>query len=87
MMGVSAPLLRSFSFERLLFWYHDQYAKREAERRDRLEVERFLHDVVRWYEDGYDQMAPEEHKQKRLSLLFGQPEPQQKNPPKTISST
>ncbi len=62
--------LRSFSFERLILWYHDQYAKRVAERRDRWEVERFLRDVVRWYEEGYDQMAPEERKQKPLSLLF-----------------
>ena len=63
--------LRSFSFERLLLWYHDQYAKRVAERRDRWAVERFLHDVVRWYEEGYDRMTPEERKQKpMLSLLF-----------------
>lgn len=40
--------LRSFSFERLLFWYHDLYAKREAERRERWEVEGFLREVVRW---------------------------------------
>ena len=63
--------LRSFSFERLILWYHDQYAKRVAERRDRREVERFLHDVVRWYEEGYDQMTPEDRAEQRLlSLLF-----------------
>ncbi len=63
--------LRSFSFERLLLWYHDQYAKRVAERRERWQVERFLHDVVRWYEAGYDQMTPEERDQKpMLALLF-----------------
>ena len=62
--------LRSFSFERLILWYHDQYAKRVAERRDRWEVERFLHDVVRWYGEGYDQLPPEAREQKRLSLLF-----------------
>jgi hypothetical protein len=27
--------LRGFSFERLILWYHDQYAKRVAERRGR----------------------------------------------------
>ncbi|MBP1464217.1 hypothetical protein EYB53_000715 [Candidatus Chloroploca sp. M-50] len=62
--------LRSFSFERLLLWYHDLYAKREAERRERWEVERFLRDVVRWYTEGYDQMTPEEREQKPLGLLF-----------------
>jgi hypothetical protein len=62
--------LRSFSFERLILWYHDQYAKRVAERRDRWEVERFLREVVQWYEEGYDQMTPEERDQKPLGLLF-----------------
>lgn len=62
--------LRSFSFERLILWYHDQYAKRMAERRDRWAVERFLHDVVRWYEEGYDRMTPEERGQRPLGLLF-----------------
>lgn len=54
--------LRTFSFERLLLWYHDLYAKREHERRERCEIEGFLHDVARWYEDGYDQMSQEERK-------------------------
>jgi hypothetical protein len=63
--------LRGFSFERLILWYHDQYAKRVAERRDRWEVERFLRDVVEWYAEGYDRMTQEERAQKpMLSLLF-----------------
>ena len=63
--------LRSVSFERLILWYHDQYAKRVAERRERWDVERFLHDVVRWYEEGYDRMTLEERAEQRLlSLLF-----------------
>ena len=42
-----------------------------AERRDRWAVERFLHDVVRWYAEGYDRMTQEERAQKpMLSLLF-----------------
>lgn len=57
--------LRSFSFERLILWYHDLYAKRLAERRDRLEVERFLYDVARWYEEGYDRLSQEERNQRR----------------------
>lgn len=63
--------LRSFSFERLLLWYHDQYAKRMVERRGRWDMERFLHDVVRWYTDGYDKMTQEERDEKpMLALLF-----------------
>lgn len=62
--------LRSVSFERLILWYHDQYAKRVAERRNRGEVERFPREVVRWYTEGYDRMTPEEREQKPLSLLF-----------------
>ncbi len=62
--------LRSFSFERLLFWYHDLYARRVTERRERWDVERFLRNLVRWYTEGYDQMTPEERGQKPLGLLF-----------------
>jgi hypothetical protein len=62
--------LRSFSFERLILWYHDLYAKRMAERRDRLEVERFLHDVAQWYEEGYDRMSQQERDKRRLFFFL-----------------
>ena len=62
--------LRSFSFERLILWYHDLYAKRMAERRDRLEIERFLHDVAQWYEEGYDRLSQEERDKRRLFFFL-----------------
>ncbi len=51
--------LRSFSFERLLLWYHDQYAKRLQEQGRRHEVVRFLRDTQKWFSEGYDQQPPE----------------------------
>ena len=70
-LAVAEAQLRSFSCERLILWYHDQYARRVAERHERWEVERFLRDVVAWYEEGYDRMTPEERAQKpMLGLLF-----------------
>lgn len=68
-LATAETQLRTFSFERLLLWYHDLYAKREQERRERCEVEGFLHDVARWYEEGYDQMSQEERQKKRLFFL------------------
>jgi predicted hydrolase (HD superfamily) len=47
-----------------------RYARRVAERRDRWAVERFLHDVVRWYEEGYDRMTPEERAEQRLLFVL-----------------
>ena len=70
-LAAAEAQLRSFSCERLILWYHDQYARRVAERHERWEVERFLRDVVAWYEEGYDRMTPEERAQKpMLGLLF-----------------
>jgi hypothetical protein len=60
--------LRSFSFERLLLWYHDQYTKRIQERARRHEVERFLKDTREWFAEGYDQQPPE--KGSFRSLIF-----------------
>ncbi len=34
--------------------------KYSAEQRDRRKLEHFLHDVVGWYTEGYDQLSPEE---------------------------
>ena len=65
--------LRSFSFERLILWYHDLYAKRMAEQRQRQQVDHFLHDVVRWYEEGYDQLSPEERSQQRFVFWMHRP--------------
>lgn len=62
--------LRGFSFERLLLWYHDLHARRVAEHRERLEVERFLRDLAYWYEEGYDRMPPEEREKKRWPGFF-----------------
>jgi hypothetical protein len=62
--------LRSFSFERLILWYHDLYARRIAERRDRQEVEHFLHDVARWYEEGQDRLSQEERVRHGLSFFM-----------------
>jgi hypothetical protein len=61
-LATAETQLRTFSFERLLLWYHDLYANREHERRERCEAERFLHEVVRWYEEGHDQMSQEERR-------------------------
>ena len=69
-LPAAEPQLHSFSFERLLLWYHDQYAKRISERRDRLAVERFLHDLVRWFDEGYDQMTPEERAEKHWPFFI-----------------
>jgi len=68
-LATAEAQLRSFSFERLLLWYHDLYAQRERERRDRCDVEGFLHDVARWYEEGYDQMSHEEREKHWLLFL------------------
>ena len=65
--------LRSFSFERLILWHHDLYAKRMAEQRQRQQIEHFLHDVVRWYEEGYDQLPPEERSQQRFVFWMHRP--------------
>ena len=61
--------LRTFAFERLILWHHDLYAKCMTARRDRLEVERFLHEMVRWYEEGYDQMPQVEREKRRMFFL------------------
>ncbi|WP_028571403.1 hypothetical protein [Desulfonatronum lacustre] len=61
--------LRSFSFERLLLWYHDQYAKRIRERARRHEVERFLRDTHEWFTKGFDQHHPEESSFRSLIFL------------------
>ncbi len=68
-LATAETQLRTFSFERLLLWYHDLYAQREEERRKRCEVEGFLHDVARWYEEGYDQLSQEERQKKRPLFL------------------
>jgi hypothetical protein len=61
--------LRSFSFERLLLWYHDQYAKRIQERGRRHEVVRFLRDTQKWFSEGYDQQPPEKSGFRTLFFL------------------
>lgn len=58
--------LRSFSFEKLLLWYHDLYAKRQRARADTRHAEAFMHNVCEWFEQGYDKMASEN----RRSMLF-----------------
>jgi hypothetical protein len=52
--------LSNFSFERLLLWYHDLFARLVAEQRQRQSLAGFLRNVLRWFEGGYDQMPPEE---------------------------
>jgi len=59
-------LLRSFSFEKLLLWYHDLYRKRQRALAENRHAEAFMHNVCEWFEGGYDKMAPED----RRSLLF-----------------
>lgn len=59
-------LLRSFSFEKLLLWYHDLYRQRERARGDNRRAEAFMRNVCEWFERGYDKMPPED----RRSLLF-----------------
>ena len=61
--------LRSFSFERLILWYHDLSAKRDDERREQQALSGFLHDLVRWFDDKYNQMSPEE-KEKQCWFTF-----------------
>jgi hypothetical protein len=68
-LATAEAQLRTFSFERLLLWYHDLYAKREHERRERCEIEGFLRDVARWYEEGYDQMPQEAREKHWLFFL------------------
>ena len=63
--------MSTFSFERLILWHHDLYANRKDERRDRLEVVRFLHEVAQWYEEGYDQMSQAE-RDKHWTVFFSQ---------------
>ncbi len=69
-LATAESQLRTFSFERLILWYHDLYAKRIAERRDRQQVEHFLHDMARWYEEGYDRLSQEERDQHRLFFFL-----------------
>lgn len=61
--------LHGFSFERLLLWYHDLYARFVGERRERRGAEHFLRDVVSWFGEGYHQM-PAEEREKRWILFF-----------------
>lgn len=70
-LATAETQLRTFSFERLIFLYHDLNTKRLAERCDRLEVERFLHEVTQWYGEGYDQMSQAE-RDKRWMFFFSQ---------------
>ena len=65
--------LRTFSFERLLLWYHDLYAKCIAEQRDRRQLEHFLRDVVSWYEEGYDQLTSEERDKRGFLFWLHRP--------------
>jgi len=62
--------LRSFSFERLLLWYHDQYARRIRERARRHDVERFLRHTREWFAEGYDRQPPEKGSFRKLFFLF-----------------
>ena len=59
-LATAEAQLQNFSFERLILWYHDLFAKREDERRERRALSGFLHDVLHWFEGKYDQMPPEE---------------------------
>lgn len=59
-LATAEAQLQSFSFERLIFWYHALFAKRNDERRERHALTGFLRDVQRWFEGKYDQMSPEE---------------------------
>ena len=68
-LAAAEALLRTFSFEKLILWYHDLYARLVEERRERRGVERFLHDVATWYEKGYDRMSEEERKKQWLIFL------------------
>lgn len=61
--------LRSFSFERLLLWYHDQYARRIQERERRQEVVRFLRDTREWFAEGHDQQPREENRFRTFFFL------------------
>lgn len=67
--------LREFSFDRLLLWYHDLYAKRIQERAQRHHMERFLHDVRRWFAEGYhlqpqNELPPDKTSTRRRLLFF-----------------
>jgi len=68
-LGEAERQLRSFSFERLLLWYHDQYAKRLQEREQRHQVERFLRDTREWFSEGYDQQPQEKSPLRTLFFL------------------
>ena len=61
-LATAEAQLRSFSFERLILWYHDLSAKRDDERRQRQALTRFLHDMLRWFEGKYEQMPAEKRK-------------------------
>lgn len=55
-LATAEAQLRSFSFERLLLWYHDLYAPSgKVSGVNGARSEGFLHDVTRWYEEGYVQ--------------------------------
>ncbi len=59
-------VLRGFSFEKLLLWYHDLYRQRERARGETHRAETFMRQVCEWFEGDYDKLAPED----RRSLLF-----------------
>ena len=63
-------LLRSFSFEKLLLWYHDLYQTRERPRADNRHAEAFMRNVCEWFERGYDKMAPEDEPKRRWLFIW-----------------
>lgn len=63
-------LLRSFSFEKLLLWYHDLYRTRERARSKIRRAEGFMYNVCEWFERGYDKPVPEEESKIRRLFIW-----------------
>jgi hypothetical protein len=68
-LAAAQAQLGSFSFEKLILWYHDLSAQRDEERGQLDALTGFLHDVLRWFEGKYDQMLPEEQEKNRFFFL------------------
>lgn len=63
-------LLRSFSFEKLLLWYHDLYRKRRRALADNRRAEAFMRNVCKWFAGGYDTLAPEDEPKRRWLFVW-----------------
>lgn len=64
-LATAEAQLHNSPMERLILWYHDQYAKRMVEQRRHFRVARFLQDLTDWYMDDNGQATPKQQRARR----------------------